>query len=321
MGNKLREYLGRRKFAAECNKYNRAHPKQKFIAVVSCDEWQNRIYDDRLVVKALQRNGFRAKIISWQDSTVKYSDFDGLFIASMWGYQDHLPELERWFKKVGNKPIFNSLDVIRNNYDKVCQIELLKKHHVPIIPTKIIPVGTTELTRVIHDCARSFSSDSVVVKPSISGSGHNTYIIGPSNRCRSFDYDQIPEAFAKIIQEQPLLVQPFVKEIDNGELAAIYIGGEKSHYILRYPKIFNNSGSEHEVSIKNNAELDAICEKILSIPEYRDETYARIDFVKIQGKYTVMEVEMFEPQLFYHLTQNQDAILDKLVATIKEKLK
>lgn len=307
------------KFLVKNYWYNLTHPGQKTVAVVSCDEWKNRVTDDRVLVEALNQNGLRAKIISWQDAKVNYEKIDALVIGSMWGYQNYLPELEKWFLKIADKKVINSLDVIRKNYDKVTQYELLKQNNIPINETLIIEKGDGNLEQRLNEFYKG--CESFVVKPSVSGSGENTFLINNDSRKNSYDLTKIMLDLTKINKDRALLVQPFLKGIDDGECAMIYIGGEFSHAMMRYPHVFNDNGREHEiVADKIDAEVFEICGKVLNIPEYRDATYARIDLVKDGESYKVMEVEMFEPQLFYAKISNRDAALCKIVTQIKHQL-
>lgn len=305
--------------------YDVFHAKKPKIALVSCREWRGKVLDDLLIARAFNRSGYRVKIVAWEDSGVDYDGFKAILVTSMWGYQDRLVDLEKWFKVVENKAILNPIETIRANYDKPKQKELLDRVGIRTIPTEVIKksLGSKNrevLTKRIKKIAANFGVESVVIKPAISGSGKNTFIIGAEKRKYSFDFEDIPERILKINQEKDLLVQPFIKEIDNGELAVIMIDGEFSHAVMRYPHIFNTVGINHEVKKVDN-EVIEICKKILEISEFKHALYSRIDFVKIKGEYYAMEVELFEPQLYYHLIDEKDEKLNNFVDKFIRRIK
>ncbi len=312
--------IARIKFELSSRLYNLLHGGQKMVAVMSCDRWKGKILDDRLVVLALQRGGMRAKIISWQDAKVNYDKIDGLVIGSMWGYQNYLEELKEWFSRVGGKKMLNPIEVILANYDKEKQFRLLNEHGIAAVPAQMIAPGNEDVRGAVVAAMAKFGSD-VVVKPSISGSGQDTFLISEQALKNACSLDGAMPNLETINREKTLMVQPFMPEIDGGELAVIYIGGKLSHAVMRYPHIFSDEGVEHEVGVNQlEPEVLQICQKILAIPEYKDAAYARLDFVKTNNGYLVMEVEMFEPQLFYSRIEERDKALSSIVEQIKQRV-
>lgn len=73
------------------------------VAIVSCDRWQGKVYDDLLLQGEFLRKGMDARIVSWQDAEVEWGDFDVAVVGSMWGYQKFLKDLEKWLDEVEEK--------------------------------------------------------------------------------------------------------------------------------------------------------------------------------------------------------------------------
>ena len=120
-----------------------------------------------------------------------------------------------------------------------------------------------------------------------------------------------------------MLVQPFVSEINKGELAVIVIDGKVANVVRRFPGVFE--GVFHvEVEDRSvlNDEIKAICKKICDAPEYAGFLYARIDLVKTKSGYCVMEVELFEPQLFYYLLKGaaREKMLMMMVSGVGKRM-
>lgn len=63
-------------------------------------------------------------------------------------------------------------------------------------------------------------------------------------------------------------------------------------------------------------------QSILALPEYKVATYLRIDVVEREGLPIVMEVEAFEPQLYYYLLQgaSRKQALARMVAEVAQKI-
>ena len=271
------------------------------VGLVSCDTWKQRVYDDILLQKAFLDSGVKAEIVSWQDETIDFSKYNAMLITSMWGYQDYLPDLEKWLGKVEKMNVINSVDIVRDNYNKAKQIDILKKGGLPIVVTEILKksdllsAGTSFLKK--HNISLP-----VVIKPSVSSGGANTFLVKNE---REF------ERAAKMIQDSAadnVLVQPFVPEIESGEISVIIIGGKIVNAVTRFPGILSGD-KQYRVTPLNiddlAPDLIKLCDKVININEFRSCTYMRIDFVKKKADYLIMEVELFEPQLFYYMLKGK----------------
>lgn len=294
--------------------YNLLHPTKKQVALVSCNQWKNRVIDDLLLANELNHKGLRAKIIAWEDNTINYNKFGCAIVASMWGYQNDLVTLESWLNKMDEYgKLENTTSIIRNNYNKQTQFKILEKNKIATIQTQIVEQKNNNLVAKLTEIFNKFEVEQIVVKPAISGSGENTFLLKKDH----LEDEHLVGRLNKINQEKALLVQPFISEIKDGELAVVMIDGKISHAIRRFPHIFNKSGKNHEVSSSElDSELITLCKKVSNISEYKNALYLRIDVVKIYGEYKIMEVEAFEPQLYYSLLKDRKGALDKMSSTI-----
>src|SRR5574344_459813 len=113
--------------------------KQK-IGIVSCDEWKNKIKEDLMLQRELLKDGYITEIISWQDKTVNYFEYECLILRSVWGYQDHYIQFKNWLLDLNkyNIPIYNNVDIILDNIRKDKQFEILDRYSIPHIPTIFI---------------------------------------------------------------------------------------------------------------------------------------------------------------------------------------
>lgn len=292
------------------------------VAILVSSAWANKVSDDLLLELALLNKKIYPTLVSY-DKPHNYLKYKLVIIRSIWGYEkqiDYFLNLLNELKK-NNIPILNDYAIINNNFNKENQILLLEKYNIPIIKTTIIPKNTKDIQSIIE---KLFNQE-LVIKPSISASGNNTYLISnDSTRNNVISLNNINSIYKDINQKSSLIVQPFIKEIDNGEISLIYINGTYSHAVLRFPHIFNNKSSVQYLSKEDlDEEIFTIANKVLAIKEYQGNLYERIDFVKIDQQYYIMEIELIEPDLFIRRITDknlQNNILKAFASSIEEKL-
>lgn len=303
--------------------FNGLRKGSKRVALVSSRKWKGKEYDDLLLQRALIRAGARVEIVAFEDNSVNYSKYDRVVVRSMWGYQNELERFEEWEAQIKDAgvPIFNSLEIIERNYDKAKQIENLQGF--PVIPTVVIEVGALSLEfdfekflDLVGKREKKIVSEfPFVVKPAISASGENTFLVKSAE-----DFLKKLPLFVKLNREKKLLVQSFVPEIVDGELGVVLISGKISHAVRRFPGVI--SGSEYKVELVSgriDAKLKELCERIYK--KYSGALYLRVDVVKREGSYTIMEVEAFEPALFFGLLRGTERkkVLDVMADEILKR--
>ena len=283
---------------------------RKNVAIVTCDLWKGRVYDDLLLQNWFLKKGALAEIISWQDNSIDWEKYDVILIGSMWGYQNHLPELDKWFGKIDDKVVVNSLEMIANNFNKTKQFESLKKAKLPVVETKVVPI----------DGVLNFKMPKTpfVVKPAISGGGENTFLVSKEG-----ELEELMVILKKINKERELLVQPYIPEISDGELGVVIIEGEIVNAVKRFPGVLKGDFKVEPVNLKRLSDKARdLAMKVCSLPEYKDATYLRVDMVFCQNECKIMEVEAFEPQLYYYLLRDEarEKMLDKMVSAVLGKV-
>ena len=266
----------------------------KKIAIVSCNKRKNKIEEDKLLQNALIQSGYNADIISWEDADVNYDEYIALVLRSVWGYQNNYLEFKTWLNMIKQSQILllNSPELVSNNIRKDKQFELLAKYEIPIIPTEFI----YKLEDLFNDI-KFDEKKPKVLKPIISGSGENTFLVDNNE---SLYTDKIIKPFEKIIkcEDNGIMLQPYIGEVKNGEFACIYIDGVNTHNMMRYPGIFANR--KKPVYLTNIPEaVKKLADKVSKIEEYSNHLYMRIDIVLHNNKPMIMEVELAEPDLLF----------------------
>lgn len=306
---------------------NKKNFKNK-VAIVTSKRLINKIKEDILLKIALNKMNVNVDIIAWEDNTIDYQKYDCVVIRTIWGYQKNLKKFKLWLDKLEkeNINVYNNLKLINDNYNKYKQYMLLDKNNVPVIYTSFI-YNKKDINSVIEDMLNIYTS--CVVKPIISASGNNTYIISNTNMIRknAINIDEINDKFGFVFdyEDNGIMVQPFIEEIDNGEISLIYINKELSHAIVRNSSIFNNNSNIYNKDIEElDKELLELGNKISNLKEYDDYLYLRIDMVKYKNHYKVLETELLDPCLFFDVIKNKEEKREKInymASSIVNKIK
>lgn len=299
-------------------KYNKKRFNKK-VAIVSCDKWVGKVKEDELLKFELNKLLVDVDIISWQDNTVDYSKYDAIIIRSLWGYQDYIEEFVGYLDKLKKEKVkvFNSVEILKDNLNKYEQFKILDKYDIPHIETFFLKKDELDKVKDINK-----EHKDLVVKPIISGSGNNTFIISDTIEKNNIKVAEVTDRFSNVLNEvnNYLMVQPFVKEIDDGEISVVLIDNKVSHIVVRNTSVFNNKGSISVVGLDAmDDKMKSIVDRCSNINEYKSALYMRVDLVKIDDDYKVMELELVEPQLFLGFRKTKKQLVD-FTKAIKEKI-
>ncbi len=320
MKNKLRRllFLSKRYSNKLFVKFN-MNKFNKRIAIVSCDKWLGKVKEDELLKFELNKLFVDVDIISWQDESVNYDKYDAVIIRSLWGYQDYIEEFMVYLNKLKKNKVnvFNSVDILKDNLNKHEQFKILDKYEIPHIETFFLK--NDELDKISKI---SKEHKDLVVKPIISGSGNNTFVISDTIKKNNIKVEEVKSKFIGVLNDinNYLMVQPFVKEIDEGEISVVLIDNKISHVVVRNTSVFNDKGSIMVLGLDTMDEkMKSIVDKCSNIKEYSDALYMRVDLIKIDDTYKVMELELVEPQLFLGFRNTKKQLVN-LAKVIREKI-
>ena len=285
------------------NKFSSIKKCDKHIAIVSCFKYTNKINEDIELQYYLYKNNISSDIVSWK--SIDLNKYDALIIRSIWDFQENLDEFKKWLDKV-NIPIFNDKDLIINNIDKESQYKLMDKYNIKHIET-VFTDNKANIEKIWNENFKDY--DKLVVKPSISESGKNTYIVDKDN-INNIDLSNF---------KSNIMIEPFIPSIKYGEYSLIYFNHKLSHTVLRHPGVLDSNTEVKEIGPIQ--ELIDIGSKIESIDEYKNYLYLRLDFVKYNNEYLLLETELIDPMLFISKCKNKKEIYMNFAKDIKSKLK
>ena len=287
----------------------------KKIGIVSCKKWNGVIKEDVMLCNKLNDLGYDSSIVSWDESGIDFTVFDCLVLRSVWGYQNAYDSFVAWLLDIkrNNILMFNDVAIIFDNMRKDKQFALLDQYRIPHIPTLFIK-DYEELKSVFNN-----ETGDMVIKPIISGSGENTFNMGVG------DKEEIIRKFGTIMNgstDNGAMIQPYIPEIKDGEFACVFINGENTHNMLRFPGVFSSSEKPIYLECVPYEVLD-LAYRVREIPEFGNHLYMRVDIVYSNGIPVIMEVELTEPDLLIKYIpdmEKRDEIVTKFAKKLERKL-
>lgn len=244
--------------------------------------------DDQGLAHALASRGYTVAPVPWG------SDLTGYSLAVFRSCSDYPADLSgfnTWLDDVEarNLLVLNSPDIVRDNTDKQYLVKLAGRG-ISTIPTVRLAAGQ-HLSNA--DLMGFFPGQPVVLKPAVSTCGiHAALVSSPE--------DVIP--CADMLKTHPMLVQPFMPEIREGEISFVFFNGQFSHAVVKTP-------SAHDFRVQprhggSRAPYDpdkGLVKEALHILEHAVPTmpcYARVDGLLHRKQFLLMELELIEPCMF-----------------------
>ncbi|MCJ7740558.1 hypothetical protein MUP32_04565 [Candidatus Microgenomates bacterium] len=279
------------------------------IALVTYSQYQKLTTSDNFLIKPLKEAGFDPTAVAWDDDKVNWQQFDLIILRSCWNYHLKVNEFTGWldYLEKNKLRVFNPVSLLKWNLDKKYLLDLEKKG-IPIIPTVFIKKGSTiDLIKIIEEN----NWPEIVIKPTIGASAYEVHKVTTET------VKPIQSKYDQLVNRGDVMIQPLMKEVvTEGEYSFVFLGGRFSHAILKKPK-----SNEFRTNYRFGGTCQRVepAEKLLlqattimkAIPS--PALYARVDGLNINGKLTLMELELIDPHLFFDL---YPPAADKLVKAI-----
>ncbi|HFB66417.1 MAG TPA: hypothetical protein ENJ60_12840 [Aeromonadales bacterium] len=271
----------------------------KNCAILSMDNLQAFECYDCLLDKPLLDKGWKTHTVSWRDETVDWEQFDAVIIRSPWDYQDDADKFVEVLEKIdaSSAHLENPLELIKWNIDKT-YLKELENQGIEIVPTVW---RETFLPGELISYFTQFDTEEIIIKPTISANADNTFRI-PLHTANT-----LIEELKKVFKEKPFMVQPFMTSIvDEGEFSLFYFAGQYSHTILKKPKKNDFRVQEEHGGILTKIEPEpALLEQADKVNRRLQPAplYSRLDFVRTEVGFAVMEVELIEPSLYFNMDE------------------
>jgi glutathione synthase/RimK-type ligase-like ATP-grasp enzyme len=263
------------------------------VALITCEKFADLYEDDLLLVSALEEIGINAVPAVWSRDSIDWNSFDALVMRTPWDYFERADEFKSWLdaRIESGVLMMNSREILDWNFDKG-YLQDLAREGVELVPT--ICIARQEKADIVA-LARARGWDEIVIKPTVGGGGYRVH------RFRLDEFPRYADDIAKTLEDRGVLVQPFLPEIMAGELSLLYFDGVFSHAVRKRPGggdyrvqfQYGGTNENAEVSEELIAQARVCVEHAPALP-----VYARVDGVVKDGRFLLMELEIFEPLMF-----------------------
>lgn len=258
----------------------------KTIAIATCDGQPNLTPSDASITALLEKESVMVHAVPWT-KPINWQDFAMVLIRSPWDYHLRYQEFLAWLSALEKNgvTVWNTPDTIRWNSDK---------SYLTSLP-KIIPVVPTILVDNAQNIPESSPWEHIVVKPSVGASSHGIKHFTGSDTKTWRLY------VTRLLQERAVLLQQYLPQIEQGEYSFMFFDKKFSHAVIKTP-----ARGDFRVQPEFGGTVKAVfpalpmvqsVQKILDI--FPDSLlYARVDGLLIDNVFTLMEIELCEPELF-----------------------
>ncbi len=261
------------------------------------DQNSNAYQEDLVVRQTLEENGLKVHKISWSKEYFDWSKTKVTLIRSTWDYHHRAVEWNSFLSNFsGKNKLINHEKLIRWNMDKH-YLGDLEKLGITIPETVFIEEGNQN-SLIEH--YQNSGWPEIILKPCFSATARHTYRVN-SNNVKS-----INATFQRLIQNESLMIQPFLHSImDEGEISLVIIGGEFTHATIKRAKpgdfrVQDDFGGTADLYQPSMDEIE-FAKRVVSKCDPQP-AYARVDLVKDNnGQLALIELELIEPELWFRL--------------------
>lgn len=281
----------------------------------------------RPVFEELLQRGLEASLEAYDsEERMDWSQYCMLIPSPALEYSHNYQALLSWLASLETMEkslVQNPTQVIRWNSHK-SYLLALEQLGVNIPRTRLIKVGASrEEIRLEVESLASPATSEIVAKPAVGASGVGTCKLNLTAGWQS--------AIEALSGDGDVLIQEFIPEILNlGEFSLIYFNTEFSHAVRKFNKtgdfrINSEMGGDSEELGRNDKYLEILqpfAEKVLQLCPYKDLLYARVD-IALTGRDggdlrpVLMELELFEPDVYVNSTQAVKAYVDAIESKLK----
>jgi len=279
--------------------------------------------DDRLLRDALVARGAEVDARPW-DAQADWGSYHRIVLRSCWNFHHHPAEFLLWINEVKDNhdgSLRNSPALVQWSVNKRYLLDL-DAGGIAIVPTIWVSVSEGDAAPDLDALiAAQGWNEGAVVKPAISATAHQTWLVEPQ---RASEHQA---RFEALLAASPsgVIVQPFLPEIREGEWSLIFLGGEFSHAVVKRPaegdfRVQDDFGGtverrDAEPALVEDARAVLHVAARTTDTRVEDILYARVDGVLREGKLLLMELEVIEPALFFSHAPSAAARMAELIVS------
>jgi len=251
------------------------------------------------LVPYLRQKGLDIEQAIWDDPGVDWAKYDVALLKTPWDYHRKIEAFKAWLDRLESLGVrlLNDYAIVRWNLDKRYLAEVAAAGF-DVIPSVFLDRGWKGDLAALFEGLRA---DSLIVKPCISGGSKNTAAISLAEASAA------REGIVDLVSQGDYIVQPLMKEVQEGEWSHIFFNGVHSHTILKKPaagdfRVQQIYGGTIEPLFPPDAEITHAASYVERFA--KDSLYARVDGLMVNGKFMLMELELIEPFLYLSYEEN-----------------
>ena len=273
-----------------------------FLSMDVADAEHFFVYDD-LLIPHFNEQGYVVDTISWRAEDVDWNDYDHVIVRSPWDYQQAPEAFIACLQRIeaSSAQLHNPLALMLWNIEKT-YLKDLAHAGVPIVPTQWCEDFNPAWLVAQFE---QLQTNELVIKPALSANADDTF------RVTKQSLPEQSETFAALFRQRLCMVQPFLHAVvEEGEYSLFYFAGEYSHGLLKQPKAGDFRVQEEHggrlSAYTPDAAMLAVCEQALAAMPTK-YLYARVDLIRVQDSWAIMELELIEPSLYFNIDDTSPA--------------
>lgn len=262
----------------------------KHVGFVTCAQFPHLTNSDTLVLAPLKKRGIEVNPIIWSSPPATLNQFDAIIMRSAWDYHTQYEKFTSFLHTLKNStvPIYNPIDTMLWNSNKSYLLNLASQG-VPIVPTiKIHSIDEADWQKITQ-------WPEIIIKPAVGASAFGITKLSSNNK------NEVHKTIATLLKAGDVIIQPFMKEIYDGEISFIFFNKQFSHAVLKKPTL-----QDFRTQRFFGASITRIYPSVHLIHQARDIIYtikdpllyARLDAIVVHNNLQLMELELIEPHLF-----------------------
>ena len=244
---------------------------------------------DQCLADALRARQQAVTAAPWNGPFAPFAEAAAVVIRSTWDYHEAPDAYLAWLDRLDPRRTFNEPSLIRWNLSKAHVLDLARRG--ARVPRSLETAAEAE---AIARALDALGLREGVIKPLIGASGFGVERVTRGNEAVALERARARKALDRV------LVQEFMAEIRDGELAGVFFDGAFSHGLRRRPaagefRINSQYGGTLELAALSTGVIAAMTAVLSLLP--RPAIYARVDGVVRDGHFILMELEVNEPGL------------------------
>jgi glutathione synthase/RimK-type ligase-like ATP-grasp enzyme len=280
------------------------------IALLTCQRLPNLFETDQTLIPLFEQRGIKAEAAIWNDPSIDWRKYDALVIRNTWDYYTQSDAFIAWLKHIRDSkiPMLNPAEIVLENLHKF-YLRDFEQNGVRIIPT----IFSSQHEPATLEALKQKGWNTVVIKPAISAGSYLT---------KTYPVAELTQkTLHELVAGNDWLIQPFLPEIEQGELSMIFFNGKFSHAVVKKPKegdfrVQRQYGGQYQL-FDPGVDLLKVAEKIVvQVPQQL--LYARVDGVMIKDEFHLMELELIEPDLYFEF---DEAIKIRFVEAVEQRIR